>query len=93
MVQLRNGFDFLEETLCAKDRRQLRSQDFDRHLAVMLEIFREVDRGHTTRTKLPLDDVAIGEGGGEAFNLIGHGTKYMAGIKDRLRIGLGVRGG
>ena len=48
-------------------------QHLDGDLAVVLQVLGEVDRGHAARANLPLDGVAVGEGGGEAGELVGHG--------------------
>src|SRR5262249_58320475 len=45
---------------------ELWPQDLDRHLAVVLEVRREVDGGHAARAELALDAIAAGECGGEA---------------------------
>ena len=37
-------------------------QHLDRHLAIVAEIARDVDRGHATMTQLSLDDVSIRDG-------------------------------
>ena len=57
--------DLLQEPLGAEDRGQLRAQDLDGDLAVVLEVLRQVHRGHAALAQLPLDAVAVGEGGGE----------------------------
>jgi len=41
---------------------EISTQDFDRDLAMVLEIFGEVDCCHTAGAKLALDAVAVGEG-------------------------------
>jgi hypothetical protein len=38
----------------------------DGHLAVVLQVLGEIDGGHSAGTELALEEVAIGEGGGEA---------------------------
>ncbi len=44
----------------------------DGHLAVVLEILGEKDGCHSTSTKLPLDGIAVGEGGLEAVEKLRH---------------------
>ena len=44
---------------------QLRPQHLHRDLAVVLEVLGEVDRGHAPLAQLPLEAVAVGEGGDE----------------------------
>ena len=49
-------------------RTRLRSRD----PAVVLEVLGQVDRGHAALAELPLDAVALGEGGLEAGHRVGH---------------------
>ena len=48
------------------------------HLAVVLEVLCEIDRGHAAGAQLPLDAVAVGEGRPEASRLMGasHSGKF-----------------
>ena len=77
MLQVGGDLDLLEEPLRADDRGQLGAQHLERHLAAVLEILGEVDRGHATRAQLPLDAVAIGEGVREAGHQGCHGTRNL----------------
>ena len=65
MLQIRRGLDLGQKPLGADDGGELGAQDLDRDLAVVLQILGEVHRGHAARAELPLDAVAVGEGGGE----------------------------
>ena len=65
--------DLADEPLRAEDRAQLRPEDLERHLAVVLEIVGEVDGRHAAAPELALEGVAVGEGSGEAGELIGVG--------------------
>ena len=47
-------------------------EDLDGDLAVVLEVVGEVDGGHAALAELALEAVAVGEGGGEAGDGIGH---------------------
>jgi len=64
--------DLCEEPLCAEDCGQLRSEDLEGHLAMMLEVLSLIDRGHSAATELPLDHVTVGEGGAESVELLRH---------------------
>ena len=72
MLQRGGGLDFHHEPLGADDGGELRLQDLERHLAVVLEVLRQVHRGHAALAELPLDAVAVGEGGGEAGKRVSH---------------------
>jgi hypothetical protein len=43
---------------------QLRAQYLHRHSAMMFEVLGEIHRGHAALSQLPLDAIAVGEGGG-----------------------------
>ncbi len=66
--------DLEQEPLAAEHRRQLRAQHLHRHLALVLQILGEVDRGHAARAEFFLDGVAVGEGGLEAVEEVRHGV-------------------
>ena len=74
MLEVGRDLDLAEETLRTDGRREFRAEDFDRDLAVMLQVPGEIDRRHPTSTDSPLDGVAVGEGGGEAVD-VGHGAE------------------
>ena len=59
------GLDLAQEALGADDGGELGAEDLDRDLAVVLQVLGEVDRGHAALADLPLDAVAVAEGGGE----------------------------
>ena len=65
MLQVRRRLDLGEEPLGAECRGEIGVQHLDRDLAVVLEVVREVDRGHAARAELALDAVAVGEGRAE----------------------------
>ena len=66
MLQIGGDLDLSQESLGAEHRGQLRSQHFYRDFAVVLKVLGEIHRGHTALPQLPLDPVAVGEGGGES---------------------------
>jgi len=50
-------------------------QDFDGDFTVMLEVLREIHRGHAAASKLALDAVAVGQGSGETIWRLGQGRR------------------
>jgi len=68
VLERRRDLDLLEETIRAQQGGQLRPKQLDRYPAVMLEVFRQVDRRHTALAHLTLDAVAVGEGGGQVVD-------------------------
>jgi hypothetical protein len=65
--------DLTLETLGAKCRGKLRSEQFDRDLAMEQKILGQVDRGHTPTAELTLDRIATLESGSQLGELICHG--------------------
>ena len=65
MRELRRDVYLLKETIRTECRGQFGPKYLERHLAVELQVFGEVDRCHATATKFPLYGVAVGEGGFE----------------------------
>ena len=74
VLQGGGGLDLPHEPLGADHGGELRLQHLERHLAVVLEVLRQVHRGHAALAEFPLDAVAVGEGGGEAGKRVGHPT-------------------
>ena len=72
MLQRRRGLDLHHEPFGADDGGELGLEDLERHLAVVLQVLREVDRGHAALAQLPLDAVAVGEGGNKAGKRVRH---------------------
>lgn len=62
VLQIGDGLDLPQEPLGSDHCRQLRPENFDGDSAMVLEIFGQIDRGHTALTKLPLDAIAVGQG-------------------------------
>ena len=71
VLQRRGGLDLHHEALGADDGGELGLQDLERHLAVVLEVLGQVHRGHAPLAELPLDAVAVGQGGNEAGKRVG----------------------
>ena len=72
MLQRGGGLDLLHEALGAEHGGELRLEDLDRHLAVVLEVLGQIHGGHAALAQLPLDAVAVGERGGESVKGCGH---------------------
>ena len=63
MLQVRRGLDLRRKRSAPIDGGEFGPQHLDRDLAVVLEVLREVDRGHAAGTELALERVAVGECG------------------------------
>jgi len=66
MLQGGGGGDLLHEAIRAQHRREVRLEDLDGHLAVVLQVLGEVHRGHAPLAELPLDAVPVRQRRGEA---------------------------
>ena len=75
MLKLRCRLDLGQEALGTDDCRQLRLEDLEGHLAFVLDVLGQVDRGHAALTELTLDHVAAVEGCVETGDGIGHGEQ------------------
>ena len=69
MIEPRRDLDLGEEALRAQHGAQLGPQHLERHLAVVLDVAREVDRGHAARAELALDGVAARQGRGQTSGI------------------------
>ncbi|MFV2074208.1 MAG: hypothetical protein ACC742_16395 [Thermoanaerobaculales bacterium] len=58
-MQVGRRLDLGQEALGTDHPRQLGLEDLDGDLAVVLQVFREVDGGHAARTDLLVDGIAI----------------------------------
>jgi hypothetical protein len=56
----------VDEPLAADHRRKLRLQDLQRHLAVVLDILREIDCRHPAFAESAFDLVAVAQGSRES---------------------------
>ena len=73
--QARRDLDLTQKALGSESRCEVGPQDLDRHLAVMPHVVGQVHRGHPPRTQLALDYVAALQGGVQAGNGVGHGSR------------------
>lgn len=79
MVQPRGDPDLAQEPLRPEVRRELGAEHLHGHVPAVLGVLGEIDRRHAARAKLPLDDVATGEGGGEGGERVGHLLPWSGG--------------
>ena len=59
MVELRSDSHLGQESLGANHRAQVRSQNLQRNLAIVLQIAREIYGSHTPRAKLSLYGISV----------------------------------
>ena len=71
MLQVRGDADFGEEPLDAEHGAQVGVEDLERDGSVVLDVAREIDRGHAATADLSVDRVSAGEGCGESSR-VGH---------------------
>ena len=62
MVQVGGRCDLTEETLGPEGEHQRGAEHLYRDLALVLDVVREIDRGHPARAELAVDAVAVCEG-------------------------------
>ena len=79
VLEIGGGLDLGEKPLGTDDGGELRSQDLDGDSAVVPEVLGQVDCRHAARAELALDAVAVGQGGGETSDGIGHGPHETCG--------------
>jgi hypothetical protein len=72
MLESGGESDLALEALGPEHGGELRVQDLQRDGAVVLEVVGEIDRRHAPAPELPLDAVAVGEGGNEVGPGVGH---------------------
>ena len=77
VTQSRGKLDLTQKALLTDARRQLGTQDLDRHRTVVLEIPAQKHAGHAPTADLTLDRVAVGKRGG-VFRVPGHGRERCA---------------
>ena len=78
VLERRGGPDLEHEPVGAEHGGELGPQHLDRHLAVVLQVVGQIDRGHAALAELALEPVAVGEGGGEAGRDFAHRTTHAA---------------
>ena len=76
MLQARGRPNFALEALRAQGLGQFRVEDLQRNWAVVPEVSRQVDRGHTPAPELPLKHVAIAKSIGQRRVDDGHESAW-----------------
>ena len=70
VVEPGGDLDLGQKALGAEDGAELGTKDLERYFTIVLQVGREVHRGHAARTELALDAVAFFEGGGETGGVV-----------------------
>ena len=79
MLQIRGCLDLGEESFCADCNCELRFQYLDCDLAIVLEVFGEIDRRHATCAELPVNAVSVGKCSAKSLELVGqNGLRLVA---------------
>ena len=65
MLQAGRGADFAQEPLAAECRAEVGVQYFDRDVAIVFQVVRQVDGGHATRAECAFDAIAMAESLGQ----------------------------
>ena len=71
MVKLRDQPDFPKESLATKLGRDVGPQHLQRYIAVVLQIIREVDSGHSALTQFAVEAVAVAQGTSKLGTVVG----------------------
>ena len=80
MLEIGRHLDFGQEALDAKYGTEFGLEDLECDLAVVLEVTREIDRGHPAFADEAIDDVSPGKGGIELLSDV-HGEKYASPVR------------
>ena len=72
MLEVSRDLDLLQKPLGAEHSREFGTQHFDGDVAVVFDVVGQIHGRHATGAEFFLDEVAVGEGGGEAVNEIWH---------------------
>ena len=79
VLEVGGDLDLLEEPLGTDDGGEFRSQHLEGDLALVAEVVSQVDGGHAAGTELPVDAVAVGQGGLQAVGNVGQRGSSAAG--------------
>lgn len=66
--------DLANEPVGTETSGQFGAQDFDGHLAVVLQVLRQIHRSHPAVSQLALEVIVIAQGFGEPSRNVGHGA-------------------
>ena len=72
MLQVRGDADFGQEPIDAEHGTEVGIEDLERDGPAMLDVAREIDRGHAATADLTVDRISAGDGRGESSG-VGHG--------------------
>src|SRR5688500_6483870 len=72
VLELGGGLDLAQEALGAQACRQVWSQDLDRNLPVVLQVFGDVYGRHPPRADVTFDAVSVRQRGIQASKWVGH---------------------
>ncbi len=75
MLQGRFDLNFAQEPLGADGGGELRAQNFERYVTVVMEVAGEVDTGHPPPSESALDRIAAQEGRLKAILQVAHGGR------------------
>ena len=87
MLEVRGRPDLGQKPVGADHRRELGPEHLDRDLADVLQVLGEIHRGHAAGAELALDAIAIGQGGRETSEGLGHGSTML---EEGLNMGVGA---
>ena len=79
-----------EEGIGANDRRQLRLEYLDRDPAVVADVLRQIDGGHSAHAEFALDAVAAFEGCVQAWDYIGKDRHFRGGLGSEMKVRQGL---
>ena len=74
MLQPRRRTDLGQEPLAPERRAEVRVEDLDGDVAIVLEVVREIHGRHPARAELSLDPISGGEGVRQARGDVAHGA-------------------
>ena len=82
VVQACGDFDFSEKAFRTEGGGQFRPKDLHRHLSLVLNVLRQVDRGHSTPADFTFNRIAVGQSEGEAIQFFHAGGLIGRGLPD-----------
>ena len=90
MLQARGGADLSQEPFAAERRAQVGVQHLNGHIAIVLEVVRELHGGHTAGTELAVDAIATAKDGAQSFHGFDHVASPVASCAARANHSSGV---
>src|ERR1019366_10763861 len=86
MTEFRGELDLAEKSVAAERLCELRFQDLECDVAIVLQVVREVDRRHAAGAELALDGVSAGKSGVEAVRLRAHFFPAVLATSSRIQL-------